>query len=225
MIFLAVTMGFLAESLREHFVEKKHGREYMVSLVRDLGKDITDSKAVLSDLKNKIANADSLTGLFKNADYKNSSGDMYYFGRRLWFRSLWRSNDGTIQQLNYAGGLRLIENKIIVDSIYNYIGLIKDLSQILSLEDLEITEYRKALSSIFDGFVFDEMIATDEGNRTKKINYNPDLISTDKKDINNLTMQFVIVKTNRLAQSVLLNAIVVKANALINLIKKEYNLE
>ena len=40
MIFLAVTMGFIAENIREHFVLKKHEKEYMVSLVRDLNNDI-----------------------------------------------------------------------------------------------------------------------------------------------------------------------------------------
>ena len=31
MIFLAVTMGLIAENIREHFVLKKHEKEYMVS--------------------------------------------------------------------------------------------------------------------------------------------------------------------------------------------------
>lgn len=41
MIFLAVTMGFIAENVREHFVEKRHEKGYMLSLLRDLEHDTT----------------------------------------------------------------------------------------------------------------------------------------------------------------------------------------
>jgi hypothetical protein len=36
MIFLAVTMGFFAESYREHLVDIKKEKEYIVSLKEDL---------------------------------------------------------------------------------------------------------------------------------------------------------------------------------------------
>src|SRR4051812_5753409 len=117
MIFLAVTMGFFAENIREHFVIKKHEKEYMVSLVRDLNNDITGMTTTQATLRRYIGNADSIFILFKNPDFKNTSHDIYYFGRVLGLRTLWRSNDGTIQQLNYSGGLRLIENKTVIDII------------------------------------------------------------------------------------------------------------
>ena len=34
MLFLAVFCGFLAENWREHFVEKKHEKQFMISLVK-----------------------------------------------------------------------------------------------------------------------------------------------------------------------------------------------
>jgi hypothetical protein len=34
MIFLAVTMGFFAENIREHFTEKAKGKEYIKSFCR-----------------------------------------------------------------------------------------------------------------------------------------------------------------------------------------------
>jgi hypothetical protein len=39
MIFLAVTMGFFAENIREHLVERHKAKEYISSLVGDLGND------------------------------------------------------------------------------------------------------------------------------------------------------------------------------------------
>lgn len=39
MIFLAVTLGFFAESLREHMSDKRIEREYIISFVEDLKQD------------------------------------------------------------------------------------------------------------------------------------------------------------------------------------------
>jgi hypothetical protein len=50
MIFLAVTMGFLAESLREHFGDKEKEREYVSSLVQNL--KFRGNDATLLQLKN-----------------------------------------------------------------------------------------------------------------------------------------------------------------------------
>ncbi len=44
MIFLAVTIGFFAESLREHFSDCEKEKEFMKPLVRD----IRDDRAVLN---------------------------------------------------------------------------------------------------------------------------------------------------------------------------------
>jgi hypothetical protein len=64
MIFLAVTMGFIAENIREHFVLKKHEKEYMVSLVRDLNNDITGITRTQATVTRYINNADSIFVLF-----------------------------------------------------------------------------------------------------------------------------------------------------------------
>jgi hypothetical protein len=41
MIFLAVTMGFFAESLREHIANNEKEKQIIASLVRDIKKDTT----------------------------------------------------------------------------------------------------------------------------------------------------------------------------------------
>lgn len=226
MIFLAVTMGFIAENIREHFVLKKHEKEYMVSLVRDLNNDIaglTESEATVTT--RYVNRADSILYLFKNADFKNTSGDIYYFGRTLGTRNLWRSNDGTIQQLTYSGGLRLIENKSVIDSIQDYINKLKEFSQLLSLEDAEVSEYRKAMNKVFSGFVLNDMINKQIGMAAIRLNYNPDLQSTAKNDINDLVVQIAIVKTNRVNQLKIMKDLKTEAGSIIKLINKEYSLE
>src|ERR1700756_1490426 len=47
MIFLAVTMGFFAESLREHISNGEKGHEFIVSLMADLKKDTAEMNVTL----------------------------------------------------------------------------------------------------------------------------------------------------------------------------------
>lgn len=225
MIFLAVTMGFIAENIREHFVLKKHEKEYMVSLVRDLNNDIAGLTRSEASVTRYVHSADSIFSLFKNADYKNTSSDIYYFGRTIALRNLWRSNDGTIQQLNYSGGLRLIENKSVIDSIQDYINKLKVLSQFLSLEDAQLSEYRKAMNKVFSGFVLNDMLDMQTGMAATHLNYNPELQSTAKNDINDLAVQIALVKTNRVNQLIIMKGLKTEAGSIIKLINKEYSLE
>src|SRR3954464_6088157 len=60
MIFFAVTMGFFAEQIREGFVESRHEKEYMVSLVKDLESDTLQISSITKYRAAKIANLDSL---------------------------------------------------------------------------------------------------------------------------------------------------------------------
>jgi len=225
MIFLAVTMGFIAENLREHFVERKKEKEYMVSLVRDLRSDVIRINARLSSNTEDIAMADSIFMLFEKEDYTNTSGSMYYLARRLSLRNFFRPNDGTTQQLNYAGGLRLMQNERVVDSIQAYINQTIVIETLIHLEDLEIAEYRKSMNGVFDGIVVNKMNGTKANSNLQRLNYNPALISYDKKSINNVTMQLAIVKGNRLKQQSIMDKLLMSAESLIHLIQKEYHLD
>ena len=225
MIFLAVTMGFIAENIREHFVLKKHEKEYMVSLVRDLNNDIAGLTRSEAAVTRYVHSADSIFTLFKNADYKNTSSYIYYHGRIIALRNLWRSNDGTIQQLNYSGGLRLIENKTVIDSIQDYIDKLKVLSQFLSLEETQLSDYRRAMNKVFSGFVINEMLDNQTGVAATRLNYDPELQSTDKDDINDLAVQIALVKGNRVNQLLLMKDLKLKAGSIIKLINEEYGLE
>ncbi|MGZ3778492.1 MAG: hypothetical protein ACXVI9_13360 [Mucilaginibacter sp.] len=63
MIFLAVTMGFFAESLRENITKKEKETEYIASLVRDLEKDKANLKVIIEDDGKKVKGLDSLLSL------------------------------------------------------------------------------------------------------------------------------------------------------------------
>ena len=225
MLFLAVFCGFLAEYKLEQTIEHHREKDYMESMVRDLQNDITGMKTAIKVKLIRIGLADSLLALFERKDFKKTSGSMYNIGGLLSFRSYFNPNDGTIQQLKNAGGLRLIQERNLVDSIQLYTNLIRDLQRLQELEESHLIEYRSEMSKIFSASVFNSMIASKKAMLIKQLDTNPPLISEDSKNINDLSMKIIITKGNRLGQIEALEQLQQSATTLIDLIKKEYGLK
>ena len=53
MLFLAVFLGFIAENIREHKVEKEKGIKYVESFCEDLKTDTIELTFLIDDFKNK----------------------------------------------------------------------------------------------------------------------------------------------------------------------------
>src|SRR5215472_7497923 len=67
MIFLAVTMGFFAESLREHMADKSKEKEFITSLKEDIVSDTTQLSRVLPYRDFMFGKLDSLYFLLQAA--------------------------------------------------------------------------------------------------------------------------------------------------------------
>ena len=121
MLFLAVFCGFLAENQREHMVEHQREKQYMESLLRDLAADTTVlSNGVHLKLR-RISSIDSVFVFFnEHPDAKTISGKLFRTIRRTNHDSRFIRNVITINQLKNAGGMRLVRNKQIADSISSY---------------------------------------------------------------------------------------------------------
>ena len=120
MLFLAVSLGFFVENLREHYVETERGKQYIRSFYEDLKTDTITFSNLIAYNEDKII---GLSGMFECYDtikknwsstsclvsmIRNSNGN-----RGINF------SDGTMQQLKNAGGFRLM-NKEDRDSIISY---------------------------------------------------------------------------------------------------------
>jgi hypothetical protein len=158
MLFLAVFCGFLAENLREHFVEKKREYQYVQSLIKDIEIQVINIDTIIKSYQNQLPQLDSLFYYFPEllkgttSDFLRnysviSDGyiDFYYIDR-------------TMQQLKNSGGLRLISNRAVSDSIVNYDVRIRDF---LSEQDHIYEDYWKEIWSsqkkIFDYFKIDSL--------------------------------------------------------------------
>ena len=121
MLFLAVFCGFLAENFREHQVEHQREKQYMQSLLSDLSADTTVLSNGVPLKQKRISAIDSVFRFFNDhPDAKTISGQLFRTIRRTNFDARFIRNTITINQLKNAGGMRLVRNKQIADSISSY---------------------------------------------------------------------------------------------------------
>jgi len=121
MLFLAVFLGFIAENIRENVVEQHREKQFMESLVKDLELDCAYADTCNQVIDTRRSSIDSTLNYFI-AHPKPSTIPAIVLRRMR--RSTWDQifidHTGTIDQLKYSGGLRLIRNRQIVDSIESY---------------------------------------------------------------------------------------------------------
>jgi hypothetical protein len=122
MIFLAVTMGFFAERLREHLSDKRIEREYISSFVEDLKQDTATFSRMIPLAEHNIKGVDTLLNTLLATPYTDSSIRLIYYLKEIYADSIYGMtySTRTITQLKNAGGLRLITDKRSSDSINIY---------------------------------------------------------------------------------------------------------
>ena len=120
MLFLAVFCGFLAENKREQMIEHRREKEYIKSFVEDLKQDRAQLEKIMRTFDEKLFFKDSLLQELANPEvFKNSSRAYFFFERSRHFPDFIYT-DRTIQQLKNSGGMRLLRNKSVSDSIVDY---------------------------------------------------------------------------------------------------------
>ncbi|MCW3109721.1 MAG: hypothetical protein JWQ09_4227, partial [Segetibacter sp.] len=194
MLFLAVFCGFLAEYMLEHRIEKERASTYIKSFYEDLDTDENKLYQVINSLSRQYQAADSLPSMLKNADLKKPANSIYFNLRRAtrnWPINLY-INDRTVVQLRNSGGMRLIENKSISDSIVAYYKEV-DYIQYYQERLLTFTQSLRAnYSDLLDGNAYEKVI-----DKNDQIIYSSDplyLRSTDAKVINDCIIKINEIK-------------------------------
>src|SRR5262245_29509623 len=148
MLFLAVTLGFLVENQREHLVEHQREKQFIRSLFNDVKSDTANLSRIIAARTAREVAMDSTSSLLNSISVKENTRDIYFYAitisRTLPYRFV--PNDGTMQQLKNAGGLRLIRRNEIVDSITKYDLNARNLMSNFTVEESVIEYYRTAAS-------------------------------------------------------------------------------
>lgn len=120
MLFLAVTLGFLVENLREHYVEKARGNEYIRSMYEDLKNDTARINNLIKYNDEKIVALNQMYSCYDTVikDMKSTDcmGILIKYSKS---NKVYTQTDRTLRQLANAGGYRLL-NKEDADSIIAY---------------------------------------------------------------------------------------------------------
>jgi len=123
MIFLAVSLGFFAESLREHLVNIRKEKEYIISVKEDLLTDTSSLSHLIPIAQLQLRKLDSLCILLNLAANNNTYNidRLYYLNFRYSFGlDIVILTERTISQIKSTGAFNLIENKASKDSITFY---------------------------------------------------------------------------------------------------------
>ena len=145
MIFLAVTMGFVAENVREHFSEKKIAHQHLEDYRNDLLQNQKEFEHDSSRFESLLPVYDSIVSVFYT---KNENKELTVLSRLLLAGQLnvvVTINTPTYDQLISSGSMRFIENKQLKDSISNYRTLSNDL---VDYNDRIITSLNNQLGEI-----------------------------------------------------------------------------
>jgi len=226
MLFLAVTLGFLVENQREHYVEHQREKQFVQSLFNDIRSDTANIAKIISARTAKERMLDSLLLMMNSPRPIDFVNQIYPYailvGRTLPYRFI--PNDGTMQQLKNSGALRLIRNRAVVDSISKYDINVRNMLGQYAVEENQIEHYRTAAAKIFDALVFSPMI--DENAAVVRLPAeNSSFQSYTKRELYEWNYRIYglsgINKANRRDLRLLLK----QAIELLDLLKKEYHLE
>lgn len=130
MLFLAVSLGFLADNFREKKSDRTKEREYIQSMIEDVKEDRANIKEVMSRNSARSKQLDSLIVVCFNYQSSDSNALKLYkhFPHVLFHPEFIAPIESTMQQLKNAGGMRLIKSKKAINEIIRYDSKVKKIA-------------------------------------------------------------------------------------------------
>ena len=120
MIFMAVTLGFFAEQIRERHVEKERLHNYFASMVLDIQSNITALDSAITENSKMTLKYDTIVKSFLNG---GNIIDRAAFARHMgaiWYRGFINRNE-TFEQMKSSGSLRYIDDFKLLTALMQYV--------------------------------------------------------------------------------------------------------
>lgn len=226
MIFLAVTLGFFAENIREHFVDKTHEKEYINSFYEDLSRDGRELPDLIKSIEyQQLQTADSLQAILPGMNSKTAANTVYTSLRLIIRQQGIRIfvTDRTIEQIKNAGEMRLLSNKQISDSLVDYY---KEVDYIEYLQR-DLLAYKAELKADFPRILksqdYNKVI--DAQDRIINPNENLYLSATDSFTINKILLEVSDIKGLSHSIQSMISELLGKAENIKKLITSYYNIQ
>lgn len=238
MIFLAVTLGFFAESLREKMNNHEDEKEYIGHIKENLVNDTINLNIWIPVLYQRMDNLDTLIEILKKPDHVNNGSKMYYLARISTRIGTFAFNDNSIQELKNSGNFRIVRKQDVINKLVEYEQFKVNYEDLYSIELKENDLAYPLIGNLFDATVFDKMlVVSDTSNFSAsrfamgKMNFiipptgNPQLRNKDKDKINLLIYYLHQRKSSFNSEILIMKNQKQKVADLIQLLEKEYDLD
>ena len=226
MIFVAVSMGFIAENIREHLVNKEHEASYITSFYIDLGADQKDLQILIASIsRQQIEPGKVLPLVLQHASDSKAADSVYILLRKIIRQQGIRAyvTDRTFEQIKNAGEMRLITNKAIADSLVDYykeVVLIDYFQQTLLGYKAKLLDNLPLILNSND-----YAVAADSTNSANIPVMHLHLQSTDAVAINRILLQNVEIRTLSITIKELIVKLLAKNRSIQQMISQKYNIE
>jgi hypothetical protein len=223
MIFLAVTMGFIAENMRENITDRSREKEYIKSMIEDLRND-TLHLALLGRKEDSINHSIDTILLYFNDFGKPSNLALNRNIYSILGYPIFIYTDRTMQQLKNSGGMQLIKNRIAAGEIIRYDNNVRNYQNDAAFVDNYFQFLTQQRISIINMQVVEkdydlkppEQIK--ENNQSYLITINPEILMKFKSSIYELARYHSHDRNNQ-------QELKRQATSLISILKKEYHLK
>ena len=222
MLFLAVFCGFLAENFREHQIERQREKQYIMSFIEDLKSDTAAITLNINTKTQKKINNDSLIWYLNTQDPNQYSQQIYFIARKLTRTFNFFSADRTIKQLKNSGGLRLIRDQSVSDSILSYDQAIERILLTQNRQDDEVSDIRPMMGKLMDPNILETMI---DGDLILPPAGNPPLRTVNKEFILDFIYAVHQLKSSDALNTSRLKKLKEKATGIIQFLEKDYGLK
>ncbi|HLX93195.1 MAG TPA: hypothetical protein VKR32_16035 [Puia sp.] len=228
MIFLAVTMGFFAENLREYFKDQAEIQNDVQSMVSDLRSDTAMYNFYISSNQLSDRRIDTLISMLKKD--RSNTAEIYFLARYITANNnTFTPTTKTFELMKSSDALKLVRSRNLLDSISEYYQLLQYFPGVNNLQNEKLSAVHLANGQLFDGYTFQKMfdvVPTElsvVGN-IKKPQENVPLLSDNRVAINAVIIAYhylyAVTEVNNKGALVRCQM----ASRLINLLKREYGM-
>lgn len=214
MIFLAVMLGFFAESLREHLSEKEKAEVFAHSLYADYTADTVSLHQLIDFTVEKIKRIDSLEYCLKTSRSRFNDSVLYRTVLSLISTFQFDNINGTYEQIKNSGSLRFF-NQSLVNILNSYDATSLKLKLMEDWENKFL--YEKVIAQTQE--MFNYKVFTDMRNR-EPVKHEMYLKNIDEKSVDLVVNLGEVIKRLRERQLVQQRLLLQKATDILSGLKK-----
>jgi hypothetical protein len=233
MLFLAITLGFLVENQREHYIENIRAKDFSSSLVRDLQNDTIAINVQIKSGGIFIAITDSLLKHAQSPLEGRNASEFSFYTRFMYWTVPLAWHRATFEQIKNSGSLRYFKNYQLLEKLMEYEALVNGIEGEFNNHQTRGNMLLTLINEIIDPELhYDlskhQLLSLDTMSSETRENYfNIKTASLENKriEIRELLNMAVVQQRNLRFNEIRLQRAKELANELMNDLKKEYHLE